>query len=142
MTKLIRRERPIADLVDWFENEVAMAPLLQRAALIPPPLRIEEHLDDKLYTLRVEAPGIDPDRDVELTISEGTLNVRVERHESKTDGDRSEFRYGSFERTVALPTNANADKVAASYTDGILLVTVPLHKAAKPETTKIAITKG
>ncbi|HVE27597.1 MAG TPA: Hsp20/alpha crystallin family protein [Sporichthya sp.] len=142
MTKLLRRDRTtVADLVDWFENEVAMAPLLRRP-LLNPPLRIEETLDEKTYTLRVEIPGIDPDRDVELTISEGILTVRAERQESKTEANRSEFHYGSFQRSVTLPTHANADKVAATYTDGILQVTVPLSKAEKPETTKVAITKG
>lgn len=141
MTKLMRRDRTVADLVDWFENEVAMAPLLRRP-LLESPLRIEETLDEKTYTLRVEIPGIDPDRDVELTISEGILTVRAERQETKTEANRSEFHYGSFQRSVALPTNANADKVAATYTDGILQVTVPLNKAEKPETTKVAITKG
>ena len=142
MTKLIRRDRPIGELFDWFENEMAMAPLLHRPLLPASPLRIEEHLDEKTYTLRVEIPGIDPDRDVELTIAEGVLSVRAERQETKTEANRSEFRYGSFQRSVALPTNANADKVSATYTDGILLVTVPLNKTAKPETTKVAITKS
>lgn len=141
MTKMLRRDRTVADLVDWFENEVAMAPLLRRP-LLDPPMRIEETLDEKTYTLRVEIPGIDPDRDVELTISEGILTVRAERQETKTEANRSEFHYGSFQRSVSLPTNADADKVAATYTDGILQVTVPLNKAEKPETTKVPITKG
>lgn len=142
MTKLIRRDRPFTDLIDWVENEVAVAPLLHRPLLAASPLRIEEQVDDKHYTLRVEIPGIDPERDVELTISEGILNVRAERQEKKTEAGRSEFRYGSFQRSVALPAHANADKVSATYSDGILQVTVPLNKAEKPETTKIAITKG
>lgn len=140
MTKLMRRDRPMADLLDWFENELSLTPF---RPLIPnTPLRIEEHLDEKTYTLRVEVPGIDPDRDVELTISDGILTIRAERQETKAEANRSEFRYGSFQRSVALPAHANADKVAATYTDGILQVTVPLNKAEKPETTKIAITKS
>lgn len=142
MTKLMRRDRSLSDLVDWFENEVAMAPLLHRPLIAASPLRIEEQVDDKNYTLRVEIPGIDPDRDVELTISEGILSVRAERQEKKTEPNRSEFRYGSFQRSVALPSNADADKVSATYTDGILQITVPLDKAEKPETTKISITKA
>lgn len=121
---------------------MTLAPLLHRPLLPSSPLRIEEHLDEKSYTLRVEIPGIDPERDVELTISEGILCVRAERQETKTDANHSEFRYGSFQRSVALPANANADKVSATYTDGVLQITVPLNKAAKPETTKVAITKG
>jgi HSP20 family molecular chaperone IbpA len=142
MTKLMRRDRTVADLVDWFENEVAMSPLLHRPIFGSAPLRIEEHLDENTYTLRVEIPGIDPDRDVELTISEGVLTVRAERQESKTEANRSEFHYGSFQRSVSLPTNANTDNVAATYNDGILQVTVPLSKAEKPESTKVPITKG
>ena len=141
MTRLLRRDRTVGDLVDWFENEMAMGPM-RRPLLGTAPLRIEENLDEKTYTLRVEMPGIDPDRDVELTISEGILTVRAERQESKTEKNRSEFHYGSFSRSVALPTNADADKVSATYTDGILQVTVPLNKAEKPETTKVAITKS
>ena len=67
-------------------------------------------MEGSTLVVRAEVPGIDPDQDVDVSVSEGMLHIRVERlekseHKSK-DGYRSEFRYGSFARSVALPAGA------------------------------------
>jgi HSP20 family protein len=78
-------------------------------------------------------PGIDPDKDVEITITDHTLHLRAERR-SQTEtkdkkGYRSEFRYGSFSRSMPLPSAATEDDVKAVYTDGILEVRIPMDSA-------------
>jgi len=69
-------------------------------------------------------PGIDPDKDVKITIDNGFLTIRAERLEEKKEGGRSEFRYGSFIRSATLPTGADPDDVTATYGDSILEVRV------------------
>ncbi len=109
-------------------------------------LRVEEFTDAGTLVVRAELAGIDPDKDVEVTVTGGMLHIRAERTEktqdTSKDGYRSEFRYGTFERDVLLPEGVTAGDVAASYTDGILEVRVPMPEPAKPEATKVAVTHG
>lgn len=109
-------------------------------------LRVEEYIDDKTLVVRAELPGIDPAKDVEISLAEGVLTIRAERQEKtehkKKDTYRSEFRYGSFVRNIALPAGATEEDVSATYHDGVLEVRVPLGEEAKPEPKKIQITRG
>ncbi len=68
------------------------------------------------------------DNDLEITVHNGLLTIEAERKEEETEGGRSEFRYGSFARTVALPSGAREDGIDAEYDNGILTVRVPLSK--------------
>jgi HSP20 family protein len=94
-------------------------------------VRVEEFMDAGTYVVRAEMPGINPERDVEITVANGMMTIRAERREEtkeKVDGGfRSEFRYGSFSRTVGLPAGAKEDAVTATYADGILEVRVPVE---------------
>ncbi len=107
-------------------------------------LRVEEFTDADTLVVRAELAGIDPDKDVEVSVAGGMLHIRAERSEKKEDtskeGYRSEFRYGTFERDVLLPEGTTVDDVSASYTDGILEVRVPMPTQATPQVTKVAIT--
>ena len=73
-----------------------------------------------------------------LTIS----GERTEKAEQKEGTSTvSEFRYGSFTRSVAVPKGVTADAIQANYCDGILAVTVPMPKSEVTPPTKIAITR-
>lgn len=93
-------------------------------------LRVEEKVDDHEYVVRVEAPGIDPGKDVAVTVEGGVLSIAVERREEKREeskgATRSEFCYGSFHRSIPLPQGATGDDVKATYADGILEVRMPM----------------
>jgi HSP20 family protein len=96
-------------------------------------IKVEEFTEDGQLVVRAEMPGIDPDKDVEITITDHTLHLRAERR-SQTEtkdkkGYRSEFRYGSFSRSMPLPSAATEDDVKAVYTDGILEVRIPIDSA-------------
>lgn len=90
---------------------------------------VNEYHKDGSLVIRAEIPGIDPDKDVELTVSDGMLHMKVERHEEEKVEDanylRKEFRHGSFERTLPLPEGVTETDVKATYTNGILEVVVP-----------------
>src|SRR5687767_2247638 len=74
-------------------------------------IRVEEEIKDDAMVIRAELPGIDPDKDVEISVSDGMLHIAAERRsESKEEREgrvRSEFRYGSYTRTLPLPKGAS-----------------------------------
>src|SRR6266705_220738 len=84
----------------------------------------------------VELPGMRKE-DIEISLHDGTLTISGERkRESSSNGDKAERteRYiGTFRRSIALPTRVDANKVSATYRDGILTVTLPKAEEAKPK---------
>ncbi len=115
---------------------------------MPAPIRIEEFVDGKNLVVRAEMPGVDPDKDIEVTIDDGFLRIRAERQEKEEHKDkgrfRSEFRYGSFSRNIPLPDDVKEEDIKATYTDGVLEVRTPLRdEAARPAAPKkLPITRG
>ena len=103
-------------------------PTLTWLSLGGPTIRIEEFVDGEDHVVRAELPGVDPDKDVHVTVADGSLRIKVERAvERRTDEGRSvrsEFHYGSLYRQVPLPAGAREDKVTARYEKGILEVRV------------------
>ena len=106
-------------------------------------MRIEEFTEDGSLVLRVEMPGIDPDKDVEISLQGDMLHLSAERRleEESTGRDyvRQEMRYGSFERDIPLPKGARST-VHATYKNGILEVRVPLMISEEEAPKKIPIT--
>lgn len=127
------------DRGDWMDRwfggiaRPKLFPELWRSMADEDLLRVEEFVDGDTAVVRAELPGVDPDKDIEITVTDHRLRIRGERRqETKTesaDGYRSEFRYGSFVRTVALPVGATDKDVKATYADGVLEVRVPIDKA-------------
>lgn len=109
-------------------------------------LRIEESMEDGTLVVRAEIPGVDPDKDVEVTVDGGYLMIRAERRDERSDkgdrGFRTEFRYGSLARTLRLPEGVTADDVVASYKDGMLEVRVTMPVTPEgPTPRKVDVTR-
>lgn len=102
-------------------------------------IRLEEDVTDGHYVVRAELPGIDPAKDVDITVSDSHLTIKAERSERNQANGRSEFSYGSFVRTIALPSGANADDIKATYDKGILTVDVTVPKESAPAVKHIAV---
>jgi HSP20 family molecular chaperone IbpA len=98
-------------------------------------IRLEEFTEEGRYVLRAELPGIDPEKDVEVTVSDGMLTIHGERKEEEKEGRRTEFRYGSFTRSIALPAGADEYNVTAVYDKGVLEITVGLKEPAETKHT-------
>lgn len=96
-------------------------------------IKVEDEVKDGRYQLRAEIPGVDPAKDVDITVHGGVLTIKAERSETSESKGRSEFSYGSFVRSVTLPAGAIDDDIKASYDKGILTVTVPLKEGESPE---------
>jgi len=133
MSTLTRRDyrSPFGDMVEWLES-----PWTLLRPIGGHPIRVEEFVADGAYVVRAEIPGIDPEKDVEVTIDKGILTIKGERQESKTDKHRSEFHYGTFVRSVTLPAGTDEKKVEASYGHGILEVRVKLAEKEAEETAR------
>jgi HSP20 family protein len=83
----------------------------------------------------VELPGMRKE-DIEISLHDGTLTISGERTRESTDAEKAERteRYiGTFRRSIALPTRVDANKVSATYRDGILTVTLPKAEEVKPK---------
>ena len=103
-------------------------------------IRIETHVEPDSYTVRAQLPGVDPNKDVEVTVADGTLSIRAERADQQQEHGHSEFRYGSFHRTLRLPEGAEPEKVTATYHSGILTVRVGLDKVTRVASDTIEVT--
>lgn len=78
--------------------------------------------------IRLDLPGIDPDKDVQVTVEDGVLCISGERKREAVEGDRyyrREWSYGSFERSIRVPKHVQTDDITASYENGVLEVVVP-----------------
>lgn len=102
----------------------------------PLPVRVEEYVDDRTLVVRAQMPGVDPDRDIEVSVADGVLRIRAEQRETEDDTStglvRPEFRYGPFTRNVPLPEGVKDEDITASYKDGVLEVRTRLPEVARP----------
>jgi HSP20 family protein len=97
---------------------------------------------DQEYEITAELPGMDASN-IELGFSNRKLTIRGEKKEEKEEKERdyylSERRYGSFQRSFALPEGVDPEKIRASFENGLLRVTVPKSPEAQKQEKKIAI---
>ncbi|MFC4783541.1 Hsp20/alpha crystallin family protein [Nocardioides sp. MAHUQ-72] len=119
-TVAVRASNRLADMLDWLESGVGLSPR-EGGHFI----RVESFVDNGHGTIRAEIPGVDPTKDIELTVHDDVLTIRGERREEERDKEHSEFRYGAFARSVRLPQGTDPSAVTATYRDGILEVGFP-----------------
>jgi HSP20 family protein len=105
-----------------------------------PALDMHETKDE--FVLKFELPGV-KDKDVSLSIIEDLLTVKGERASAAdAEGENArhiERAYGKFERSVRLPMPVQAEKVKATYRDGVLEVKLPKVEEVQPKAIKIDI---
>ncbi len=83
----------------------------------------------------VELPGMQKE-DIEISLHDGTLTISGERKSQTSNrekAERTERYIGRFRRSITLPTRVDANKISATYRDGILTVTLPKAEEAKPK---------
>ena len=89
----------------------------------------------------VELPGMRKE-DIEISLHDEMLTISGERKMETQEGDkaeRSERYVGKFRRSITLPTRVDANKVSATYKDGILTVTLPKAEEAKPKQIQVNV---
>jgi HSP20 family protein len=97
---------------------------------------------DKDFTIRAELPGVE-EKDVEVNVTRDAVTIRGEKKEEKEDKGKNyyymERSYGSFNRTIPLATETEANKAQASFKNGVLNITIPKSQSAKAKGTKVPI---
>lgn len=95
---------------------------------------------DKEIRVTAEVPGLE-ENDIEVLLEDGVLTLRGEKKSETEDRDRqfSERYYGRFERRLALGREVDEDKVAATFKNGVLTVTLPKTEKAQANAKRIAI---
>ena len=98
--------------------------------------------DKKQYTITVEILGVE-EKDIDLTIADGTFTIRGEKRHEEENHDRQYHRversHGAFQRVLSLPDDSNEDAIEAKFKNGILTLTVPKIPNVKPTGCKIVI---
>lgn len=93
--------------------------------LLRPALDIQEK--DNQYRITLEVPGVD-EKDIQLTLDDDVLWIRGEKRQEQEHKDgqyhRVERSYGSFQRALNLPEDANQDAIKASFKNGVLTITI------------------
>jgi HSP20 family protein len=102
------------------------------------PVDISEN--DSEVTVKAVLPGIKPE-DVDITVSEGVLTIRGQTRQEQTEENanyyRREIRYGSFARSVPLPTRVNQDQADAEFKDGMLAIRLPKAEESRPKSIRV-----
>jgi HSP20 family protein len=116
------------DVWDDFDSivENIFRPAFNARANFQPSYDIKETKDHYLVTF--DMPGVKKE-DISIEVKDNQLSIRGER--------RHERSFGKFERTFALPSNVDTEKVEANYEDGVLNVALPKAQAAKGRTIEI-----
>jgi HSP20 family protein len=105
-----------------------------------PPMEVFEK-EDK-YVVRAELPGMKRE-EIEVSIVEDTLTIKGEKKaesEVKEEGYYlCERCYGSFERSISLPTAVETGKAEASYENGVLEISLPKVPEVKPRKIEVSV---
>ncbi|MFZ1688495.1 MAG: Hsp20/alpha crystallin family protein [Flavobacteriales bacterium] len=114
---------------DWgFPSRAFNTPFFRTANL--PAVNIKDNT--KSFDLELAVPGYKKD-ELKVNVEGGVLTISSEKHkeseEEKNGYTRREFSYRSFERSFALPENADGDNVKANFMDGVLKLSIPKTKA-------------
>lgn len=150
MNPLARRENPWLDPFDLLTDIQGDINRLFTSSLrrghtgdigdFVPTLELREE-DDK-FVVHADVPGIDR-KDLDISVTGNTLTIKGERKSEEKRKEKgylySERRFGSFLRSVELPTEVDAEKIAASYKDGVLEIAVPKSERAKPKQIKVDV---
>lgn len=103
---------------------------------------VDLYEDKDNLTVKCELPGMKKE-DIDISLHEGFLTISGERkhEEKKQEGEvyRTERYEGRFSRSLALPSKVDAEKINATYIDGVLTVTLPKAEEAKPKQIQVNI---
>ena len=119
---------------EWFNDG---GNFLANRTLTVPAVNITESKED--FKLSFAIPGMKKD-DFNVAVDGNMLTISSDKEESKEEHEnkftRKEYNYSSFSRSFSLPEDVNKDNIQASYTDGVLTLTLPKKEEAKKATFK------
>jgi len=143
MSNLIRWEparemMSLRDAMDRLFYDAFTRPLFLKDAWSVP--AIDMYQTDDEIVVKAALPGIKAD-EVQINITGEVLTLKGEVKHEEEKKEKAwhirEQRYGSFERSVVLPTDVVADKAKADFENGILTITLPKAEEVKPKVISI-----
>ena len=155
-TKAVTPWRPFMDLTRWERDmDRMMEDFLGRRVrpwwperlfrtdeldVRAPAVDVFEEKDD--IVVKAEVPGMDKDN-IEVKLTDHTLTIKGEKKKAEEVKEenyyRSERSYGSFFRTLELPKDVHAEKVKATFKNGVLEVRMPKTEEAKAKEVKVKV---
>ncbi len=138
----------INSIFDSFYQGFGLTPWKEQGSMLTafnPNMNVKE--TDRELKVTAELPGMD-EKDIDVSISDNVLTLKGEKKEEKEEKDseghvyRSECSYGSFERSIPLPSDVEADKADASFKNGVLTLSIPRVPEEKSPRKKIEIKKA
>jgi HSP20 family protein len=133
-------QREVERLFDDFTQGGFLAPARERELAISPNLDVSE--TDNALEVTVDLPGVD-EKGVDVTLSDKVLTIKGEhkheRDEKKQGYHLVERSYGSFARSISVPFEVDTDTVKASFSKGVLKVTLPKPATAKAKARRIEV---
>jgi HSP20 family protein len=147
MAKSLSRWNPASEMVSLRE---AMDRLLGESFIRPwsnlgtffggEALALDMYETENEVVVEATVPGVKPE-EIDVQITGNTLTIKGERKEEKKEKKASyiyqERSFGSFSRSVTLPTDVDVNKAAAEFEHGVLTLTLPKSETVKPKTIKI-----
>ncbi len=135
--------RPSTDIFSSLQREIERVfdsftrdwpSLDSKASGLTPSMDIAE--TDKEIEITAELPGLE-EKDVQVNVADDLLTIKGEKRAEKEEKDKNYHRiersYGSFYRSLQLPSGVNADAISATLKNGVLKVTVTKPAAAQPK---------
>jgi HSP20 family protein len=125
----------------WSAMDLPMLGRMQTDLDLPLP-NVDVSETDNEVEIVAELPGMKQD-DVEVLISDGAIAIRGEKQDEKEQRDRGylvrERTFGQFERVVPLPDGVDLDAAKASFSNGVLRVSIPKTKEARESVKRISV---
>ncbi len=113
--------RPFSVIDDVLRSLPGVAVADRTQGFIP---ALETERNGADLVIRVDLPGMDPEKDIDIELHGRTLTVSGERRDETSGDGVREVRYGSFSRTATLPAKVGEDAITADYVNGVLTVRV------------------
>ncbi len=133
----MREIMSLREAMDRLFDDAFTRPISLGVAAVP---AIDMYQTNDEVVVRAALPGLKPE-DVQISVTGDVLTLRGEFKQADEKKEATyhirEQRYGSFERSVMLPTEVQTDKAKAEFENGVLTVTLPKAEAVKPRTITI-----
>jgi HSP20 family protein len=125
------------EMLQLFDSSLARRPF---NGVFSPAVDVSEDKDNVI--VKADLPGLTKD-DVEITLQDNVLTLRGEKKQQTERKEENFYRmervHGTFSRSFELPVAVNANKVAATFKDGVLHITLPKAEEAKPKQIKVNV---
>ena len=134
----VREMMTLREAMDRLFDDAFTRPISLSAGSVVPAIDLYQNDDE--VVVKAALPGLKAD-DVQISITADVLTLRgefkQETEKKETTYHIREQRFGSFERTIMLPTDVQSDKAKADFENGVLTVTLPKAETVKPRTINI-----